>query len=149
MNLTPSVAPISAITFTEWFPLWFDYVQPHISDPTLPLHRSTFERLNSPASPLQGVIASSDRALGFAHFYFHPSTWDVAEPCYLQDLYVAPSARGMGVSELLLNEVIARAREQGSPAVHWRVRESNLRAIAFYERIAKRTDRLCYSIPLR
>lgn len=55
----------------------------------------------------------------------------------------------MGVSELLLNEVIDRAREQGSPAVHWRVRESNIRAIAFYERIAKRTDRLCYSISLR
>lgn len=149
VNQVPSISPISAVTFAEWFPLWFDYVQPHICDPTLPLHRATFERLNAPTSTLQGVVAMSDRPLGFAHFYFHPSTWDVAEPCYLQDLYVAPGARGLGVAELLLNEVIARARERGSPAVHWRVRDSNVRAIAFYERIAKRTDRLCYSISLR
>ena len=147
--MTPSIAPISAVKFEEWFSLWFDYVQPHISDPALPLHRSTFERLNSPGSPLQGVVAYSDSALGFAHFYFHPSTWDVAEPCYIQDLYVAPRARGMGVAELLLKGVIARARERDSPAVHWRVRDSNVRAIAFYERVAKRADRHCYSISLR
>lgn len=147
--MAPSIVQIRDLTFSEWFPLWFDYVQPHITGPNLPLHKTTFERLTSPTSALQGVAALSDHPLGFAHFYFEPSTWDVAEPCYLQDLYVAPGARGLGLSGLLVNEVAAIARERGSPAVHWRVRESNARAIAFYERIAKRTDRLCYSISLR
>jgi GNAT superfamily N-acetyltransferase len=143
------IIPISMLTFPEWFTLWFDYVQPHITDPNLTLHQTTFERLTSPSSALQGVVAWADRPVGFAHFYFEPSTWDMAEPCYLQDLYVAPQARGQGLSELLVNSVTSIARERGSPALHWRVRESNARAIALYERIAMRTDRLCYSIALR
>lgn len=148
-NVKPTIKPIDSLSFSEWFPLWFDYVQPHITDSNLPLHRTTFERLTSDASALQGVVGWSDRPLGFAHFYFEPSTWDVAEPCYLQDLYVAPDARGLGLSAFLVDAVVAIARARGSPAVHWRVRESNARAIAFYDRIAKRTDRLSYSIPLR
>jgi GNAT superfamily N-acetyltransferase len=52
----------------------------------------------------------------------------------LISMWVAPSARGGGVSDVLVASVIRWARELGVPAVELDVVEDNLPAIALYRR---------------
>ena len=86
--------------------------------------------------------------LGFAHFYFHPSTFSLAPACMLEDLYVVPSARGQGVARQLIATVAQEARARGACKVHWKTRESNSVARALYEKLAVRSDYVPYSMAL-
>lgn len=52
----------------------------------------------------------------------------------LISMWVAPAARGKGVSDTLVESVIRWARELGVPAVELDVVENNLPAIALYRR---------------
>jgi GNAT superfamily N-acetyltransferase len=52
----------------------------------------------------------------------------------LISMWVAPSARGLGASDTLIESVIRWARELGVPAVALDVVEDNLPAIALYRR---------------
>jgi len=57
--------------------------------------------------------------------------------CYLQDLFVAPDARGQGVAAALIEELAQRARAAGADRFHWLTNESNARARALYDRVAQ------------
>ena len=59
----------------------------------------------------------------------------------LISMWVDPVARGSGVGEALIGEVVVWAREQGAPAVVLSVKVANGPAIALYERLGfVRTD---------
>jgi ribosomal protein S18 acetylase RimI-like enzyme len=52
----------------------------------------------------------------------------------LISMWVAPSARGHGVADMLIQDLVAWAAHFGSPAVRLSVRETNASAIALYRR---------------
>lgn len=59
---------------------------------------------------IYGVGASIDgELLGIAHYLYHTSTW-TPTVCSLQDLFVDPAARGMGVARQLIEHVATEAR---------------------------------------
>ena len=49
-------------------------------------------------------------------------------------MWVAPSARGHAVADVLIQDLVAWAANLGSPAVRLSVRETNAPAIALYRR---------------
>jgi GNAT superfamily N-acetyltransferase len=143
-----SIVPLAGVAFADWLPLWLDYISPQITDPSLPLHSITFDRLRNGTSDLHGIAAVSGSIVGFAHFYFHPSTWATSEACYLQDLYVVSSARGRRIGQTLIQAVAERARARGCHALNWRAQESNAPAHRLYARLAERTNRASYHMPI-
>lgn len=143
-----NIVSIADLRFSEWLELWFDYVQPHLSDRASPLHEATYARLVSRESPLQGLALKTGVPIGFAHFYYHPSTWSTSDQCYLQDLYVAPAARGRGHAERLIRAVAQIARQHGCSTLHWRARPTNAGALSLYARLADRNDRVSFTMPL-
>ncbi len=52
----------------------------------------------------------------------------------LISMWVAPSARGHGVANVLIQDLVAWAANLGSPAVRLSVRETNAPAITLYRR---------------
>jgi ribosomal protein S18 acetylase RimI-like enzyme len=52
----------------------------------------------------------------------------------LISMWVAPSVRGHGVADVLIQDLVTWAASLGAPAVRLSVRETNARAIAFYRR---------------
>lgn len=141
--MTLRIVPTAAVTFEVWRDLWLDYVGGQIAADS-PLHRHTYEHLCA-ADALHGRMAmEGDAALGFVHYYFHPSTWAMTEPCHVQDLYVAPDARGRQLGGRLMEEVRAHAQAMGSQVVHWNTRAGNDPARALYDRIATLSDRVIY-----
>jgi ribosomal protein S18 acetylase RimI-like enzyme len=124
----------------SWRPLWDAYLT--FYQTTLPdaVTADVFARLVAGDS-LHGAIAIGDdgEAIGLVHWLFHPSTWSASNYCYLEDLYVSPAARSLGVGAALIGHVSAEARRAGASKVYWLTHESNTTAQALYDRVADRT----------
>ncbi len=73
--------------------------------------------------------------VGFAFWFYNLSTFEGRHGIYLEDLFVRPSARGMGVGRALLARLARRCRDEGLRRLEWAVLDWNAPAIAFYDRL--------------
>jgi GNAT superfamily N-acetyltransferase len=80
------------------------------------------------------LIAESEQgeAAGFALYFYNYSTWRGRSGIHLEDLFVLPHFRGLGIGKALLARVAARAVEQGCVRLQWDVLAWNQPAIDFY-----------------
>ncbi len=79
------------------------------------------------------LIAESDGSpAGFALYFFNYSTWLGRPGLYLEDLFVRPHFRGLGIGKALLQRIAAIAVEKGCPRLQWEVLDWNTPAIDFY-----------------
>lgn len=79
------------------------------------------------------LIAEHDgQATGFALYFFNYSTWMGRPGIYLEDLFVPPEYRGLGIGKALLQRVAAVAVEMRCPRLQWQVLDWNTPAIDFY-----------------
>jgi GNAT superfamily N-acetyltransferase len=79
------------------------------------------------------LIAEQDgEPAGFALFFYNYSTWLGRPGLYLEDLFVEPRFRGLGIGKALLQRVAAIALEKGCGRMQWEVLDWNTPAIDFY-----------------
>jgi len=79
------------------------------------------------------LIAEKDgEPAGFALFFYNYSTWLGRPGMYLEDLFVEPRFRGLGIGKALLQRVAAIALEKGCGRMQWEVLDWNTPAIDFY-----------------
>jgi GNAT superfamily N-acetyltransferase len=79
------------------------------------------------------LIAEHDgHPAGFALYFFNYSTWMGQPGIYLEDLFVDPEFRGLGIGKALLQQVAASAVEKGCQRMQWEVLDWNTSAIEFY-----------------
>jgi GNAT superfamily N-acetyltransferase len=69
---------------------------------------------------------------GFAFYFFDYSTWLGRPGIYLEDLFVHPEFRGLGIGKALLKQVAAIALEKNCARLKWSVLDWNTPAIDFY-----------------
>jgi GNAT superfamily N-acetyltransferase len=106
---------------------------------------SAWTQIITPGSGLFALLARSDeRALGFANVSVTPFAWTAGPILFLQDLYVAPEARGRGLGSSLLQAVYDEADALGAAQVFWMVDELDADLQAFYARQGIRTPYLRY-----
>lgn len=97
------------------------------------------------------LIARDDggAAVGFATVYWCWGTLDAARIGIMNDLYVAPAARGTGLAEELVKASLEEARGYGAEHLTWQTAKDNLRAQRVYDRIgATRSEWVDYSLPV-
>jgi GNAT superfamily N-acetyltransferase len=94
---------------------------------------------------------NAGKAVGFATLYWTWETLAAARVGVMNDLFVAPEARGMGVAEGLIAACLDRSREHGATRLVWQTARDNHRAQAVYARVgATRDDRwLDYDLPVQ
>jgi len=79
------------------------------------------------------LIAERDGVpAGFAFYFFDYSTWLGRPGIYLEDIFVHPEFRGLGIGKALLQRVAAIAIEKGCARLKWQVLDWNTPAIDFY-----------------
>jgi GNAT superfamily N-acetyltransferase len=137
-----------ALDYPTWRALWLDYTGPTAAQLTEALHQHTFSRVRDGNDALHGVIAWTDRPVGFAHYYFHPSSYSVHDACTLEDLFVCTTARRQGVARALIDWVAARAAAVKAPALNWKTRDTNTSAQALYDSVAVLTGFVAYQMRL-
>jgi GNAT superfamily N-acetyltransferase len=87
------------------------------------------------------------RAVGFATVYWTWQTLSAARLGVMNDLFVAPEARGSGLADRLIAACRERAAEHGAGELAWQTAKDNLRAQAVYERVGgSRSEWLDYSL---
>ncbi|HLJ07499.1 MAG TPA: GNAT family N-acetyltransferase, partial [Acidimicrobiia bacterium] len=95
--------------FDGWGRLWLGYLRFYRSESEVPDQTTadTFDRLATGRDGFAGRVAVDEHGglVGLAHMVFHPSTWATAPSCYLEDLFVAPAARGTGAAAALIDAV--------------------------------------------
>ena len=105
--------------------------------------------LQDPAHEVTGLLVRSPIELmpvGLAHYRPFARPLHGSTGCYLDDLFITPTARGTGAVDALLAEVQRRAQLAGWDVVRWMTREGNSRARSTYDRLARLTDFLTYDL---
>ncbi len=88
-------------------------------------------------------------AVGFATVFWSWDTTEATRIGIMNDLYVAPEARGTGLADRLIAWCAERTRARGASRLEWETSPENLRAQAVYDRVGGvREPWLVYSLPV-
>lgn len=122
-----------------WEPLWAGHLEFYNSELPRNVTDTTWSRFQNPTEPMQCLVAEDDDGslLGFTHIVFHRGTWAIGDFCYLEDLFVAPTARNRGVARALIEAVYEHADQRGAERVYWLTHESNAIARKLYDQVAR------------
>jgi GNAT superfamily N-acetyltransferase len=89
-------------------------------------------------------------AVGFATVFWSWDTTEAARIGIMNDLFVAPAARGSGIADGLVEACAERCRRRGAVRLDWQTGPENLRAQAVYGRLGGvREPWLLYTLPTR
>ena len=108
-----------------------------------------YEKLEAMATGTEAMLAESlfgvrpaaeavlaevgGRAVGFALFFTTYSTFLCKPGLYLEDVFVEPEHRGLGIGKALLGHLARLALNRGCGRFEWRVLDWNEPSIRFYE----------------
>ncbi|MGP9812840.1 GNAT family N-acetyltransferase [Rhodopseudomonas sp. NSM] len=131
------IRPVGPDERAAWEPLWAGYLDFYKATLAPGTNDVTWARFHDAAEPMYLLGAYVDGKLtGIVQFLYHRSCWTAGDYCYLQDLFVADSARGLGLGRKLIEAVYDRAKADGCSRVHWLTQTGNATARLLYDRIA-------------
>ena len=144
---TVKLRELDKADFESWKRLWGDYLGFYNTNLNALIFETTFERLVSKENTAQNAIVAckNNEMVGLVHYIFHPDNWNIEDDCYLQDLFVVETARGLGIGRSLIEAVYAEADKLGSPSVYWLTEKTNKQARALYDKVAQATSFIEYS----
>ncbi len=91
------------------------------------------EALFGPAPKAAALLAEIDgAAVGYAIWLHKFSSFAGRSALFLEDIFVAPAARGRGVGRAIFNILARRALAEGCARLEWVVLDWNAPSIAFY-----------------
>lgn len=81
------------------------------------------------------VVEIDGQVVGFAIWFLNYSTWLGVHGIYLEDLFIKPEFRGLGLGKALLQHLAQICVERGYGRFQWWVLDWNSPAIEFYRSI--------------
>jgi GNAT superfamily N-acetyltransferase len=132
------IRPVGKDERAAWEPLWVGYLAFYKATLVPGASDIAWARFHDPDEPMFLLGAYVDGKLtGIVHYLFHRSTWTPGDYCYLQDLFVADGARGLGLGRALIEAVYEKAKAAGASRVHWLTQTSNAQARILYDQVAE------------
>ena len=147
--MTLSIRTATAADHAAWLRLWQEYLDFYQVSLSEAVTAATWTRILDPASVMAMRLAFSNGAVvGFAVHLHHPSSWVAGMDCYLEDLFVAPSARGQGVGRALIEDLTLLARQNGWHRLYWHTDQDNTAARRLYDSIVPADGHIRYRVRL-
>lgn len=146
MTAKIEIRPFCSADQAVWHKLWTGYLKFYKTSLPEAVYQSTWQKLMTEDyfAPRGFLAWNGDTAIGLVHYFFHASCWKIENVCYLQDLYVSRSARGLGAGRALIEAVYVAADAENTPSVYWMTQDHNSEARKLYDRIAVKTDFIKY-----
>jgi GNAT superfamily N-acetyltransferase len=153
-----AIRPLEAQDWDQWLPLWHGYLKFYRAELSAATTKATFERLTGDGAgdgagdgdraSMFGLYAADDDGigLGFTHCIVHPTTWSRRPYCYLEDLFVAPAARGTDLGKELLEAAKQVSLDRGAGRLYWHTQEYNGRARSLYDQVGQLTPFIVYEM---
>lgn len=141
------IRPLHDTDFPAWRDLWRAYLAFYQTSRPDAQFNDTWARIMDDDSDLHARVAVDENGtlIGLVHFLYHPTFWDTAPRCYLNDLYLHPDARGSGAAAQMIDAVNLHAAQRNAQ-VYWLTAEDNARARALYDRVATKTAFIKYQV---
>lgn len=95
------------------------------------------------------VVVQKGKLLGYMAFARQVSTWDAGYYVYMDCLYLKPEARGLGLGQMMMDEIKRYAQSENCHEIQWQTPAFNEGAIRFYKRngaVAKSKERFFLNI---
>jgi GNAT superfamily N-acetyltransferase len=134
---TIRIAPLQQSERARWAQLWSEYQLFYGVELPAAVTEATWRRLHEGRVHGLGARDPAGRLIGLVHYLYHEDTWSTVPACYLQDLYVDPTARGTGCGRLLIEAVAAASKKAGANSPYWLTHQSNATARQLYDRLAQ------------
>ncbi len=137
-NSRPMAAPTirSALPADEpaWRGMWRSYCDFYGAELPNGVTDRTWKRILDPDSAIMCIVAEVEgKVYGFANCVVHENTWENQPVCYLEDLFVVPSARSRGIGKALIEWLRNAMRAEGWARIYWVTREDNTAARRLYD----------------
>ena len=117
-----------------WRKLWQGYCDFYSLTLSDAVTSRTWRRILDPDSGVLCIVAEVDgQVYGFANCVIHENTWELQPVCYLEDLYVLPSARCRGIGKALIEWLRNAMRAEGWTRIYWVTAQDNKAARALYD----------------
>lgn len=140
-----TIRAATAADFDAWLPLWRGYQTFYKTDIPHATTLVTWQRLLAADEPMHLALAEHGGAVvGLVHYIEHRSCWTTGNYMYLQDLFVDPGVRGLGLGRALIDHVYFAAAERGCSRVWWLTHETNTDAMVLYDRVADKSGFVQY-----
>ncbi len=121
-----------------WRQLWRGYCDFYSARLPDQITDRTWKRILDPDSAIMCVVAEVDgQVYGFANCVVHENTWESQPVCYLEDLFVLPSARGHGIGKALIEWLRNAMRAEGWARIYWVTQKDNAQARGLYDRFTE------------
>ena len=128
-----------------WRRLWSGYVAFYEAEVSEAVTSATWQRLLTPGPNMFGRLAEWQGAVaGFTVCVLHPGSWTLAPICYLEDLFVDVEARGHGIGQALIEDLVTRARDRGWSRIYWHTKQGNAVARRVYDKFVGADDFVRY-----
>lgn len=145
--MSVNVRPIQASDHDEWVELFTAYGVFYETEFTEPQIETVWGWLMDKKHRHNAWVAEVDGELvGFAHLRHHGDTFTGGKAWYLDDLFTAPAARGLGVATKLISALRAYADAHGGGTISWITADDNATAQRVYDKIANRTRWVTYDL---
>lgn len=132
-----------------WRALWAGYLAFYRVTLAPEITTHTWGRMMDPTGTLKARLACLDgRVVGFAMHLHHASSWVIGADCYLEDLFVAPEARGQGIARALIDDLVALARAKGWHRLYWHTDQDNADARRLYDSYVQADGHIRYRMAL-
>jgi GNAT superfamily N-acetyltransferase len=145
--VTASVRPIEARDEERWRALWDAYCAFYERDPAPRVADYTWQRIMDPTHAVRAIVAErAGRVIGIANYIIHDNTATLTPVCYLQDLFVDPAQRAVGVGKQLIDWLVAEMGRCGWSRLYWNTKENNYRARGLYDKYTPHSGFLRYVV---
>lgn len=143
--MSTNIRPLEQNDHDKWRELFSDYQSFYRAKVPDDIVENTWKRIHDSKSRVNGLGAEVDGELvGFTHYLFHDSTWSDRPTCYLEDLFVEPTARGSDTAKDLIRGVEAAAKENNAFRVYWHTQQYNSKARSLYDTITPPSSFIVY-----
>jgi len=145
-----SVRPVAEKDFEDWKRLYQGYADFYQVEMNNQILAMVWSWIQDPQQPFYALIAISqdNQALGLMHFRAMPSPLRGAMVGFLDDLFVDPTSRGLGVADALFAELKTQAQIHDWPLMRWITADNNYPARSLYDQLSTRTGWITYQMDL-
>lgn len=134
----------------DWDRLYAGYADFYKVEQTAEMRDRVWGWIHDHAHEVEAFVAEDDsgKLVGLTHFRPFASPLSARIGGFLDDLYVAPEARGSGAAQALIEAVADEGRRRNWRVIRWITAEDNARARALYDKLATATAWKTYDITL-
>ena len=131
----------------EWEVLYKGYADFYKVEMNAKILKTVWEWIHDNNHEISGLAYEQDnKIIGIAHYRKMPSPLRGKYIGFVDDLFVDPKHRKMGVGEKMIKEIKEISKRNNWNLVRWITRDDNITAKSLYDRLSKKTNWEVYEL---